>query len=204
MNNQHENASTDDVEVLPTLKVNQGRRRLGTAGTAVLLTLPGRSAVAGWGTCTGSELASGNLSRTGTVNPCGCSPGFWWNNNGVALWTSSPTLYINYPRTAKFNDVFGVPFYTDSNVKLQDVGPSTKNPNKFGAADNTGMHAVAALLNAQFYGARYPVLGMQTAAAVISAFKAACVDKNSLAAFVSRVDIYGKTADLWCNGSPES
>jgi hypothetical protein len=204
MNDLEENDTTVTSSEASDAKVNQGRRRLGTAGTAVLLTLPGRSAVAGWGTCTGSELASGNLSRTGTVNPCGCSPGFWWNNNGVGLWTSSPTLYINYPRTAKFNDVFGVNFYNDPNVKLQDVGPSTKNPNKFGAADNTGMHAVAALLNAQFYGARYPVLGMQTASAVISAFRTACVDKNSLAAFVNRVDIYGRTADLWCNGSPEN
>jgi hypothetical protein len=201
MNETEESVSTEAST--STTKVNQGRRKLGTAGTAVLLTLPGRSAVAGWGTCTGSELASGNLSRTGTVNPCGCSPGFWWNNNGTSLWTTSPTLNINFPRTAKFNTVFGVNFYVDPNVQLLAVGPSTNLPNKFGAAGNTGMHAVAALLNAQFYGARYPVLGMQTASAVIAAFRAACIDKNSLAAFVSKVDIYGKTADLWCNGSEE-
>ena len=200
--NETEESVTTDASTSAT-KVNQGRRKLGTAGTAVLLTLPGRSAVAGWGTCTGSELASGNLSRTGTVNPCGCSPGFWWNNNGTSLWTTSPTLNINFPRTAKFNTIFGVNFYNDPNIQLLAVGPSSKWPNRFGAADNTGMHAVAALLNAQFYGARYPVLGMQTASAVIAAFQAACIDKNSLAAFVSKVDIYGKTADLWCNGSEE-
>ena len=189
----------------PKSGVNQGRRRLGTmgvGGAAAILTVASRSAVAGWGTCTGSELASGNLSRVGTPNPCGCSPGFWWNKNGTALWTTTPTLYVNYPRTAYFNTVFGVNFYTPD-VQLLAVGPSTKNPNNFGANDNTGMQAVAALLNAQFYGSRYPVPGLQTASAVIAAFQAACVDKHTLADFVSRVDIYDSTADLWCNGSPE-
>ncbi len=203
MNNQVKNGTNGDSEIAVTAKVDQRRRRLGAAGTAVLLTLPGRSAVAGWGTCTGSELASGNLSRSGTANPCGCSPGFWWNTNGTQLWTSSPTLSINYPRAAKFNTVFGVNFYTDTNVELKDVGSSSSYPNNFSANNNTGMHAAAALLNAQFYGSRYPVAGLQTAAQVIAAFRAACLG-GTLTAFVSRVDIYESTADLWCNGSPES
>lgn len=196
--------------------VNEGRRRLGklgAGGTAAVLSVASRSAVAGWGSCTGSELASGNLSRAGTANPCGCSPGFWWNNNGTALWTSSPTLNVNFTRTKQFNTVFGRAFYTSNNVKLKDVGPNTSNPNKFSANNNTGMHAVAALLNAQYYGARYPVLGLQSAAAVIAAFQAA-FDKATMTTsangkkaafkeFVDKVDIYSRTTDLWCNGSPE-
>lgn len=207
MNEQHRDTTENPGESTAKSGVDQGRRRLGTlgvSGTAVVLSVTSRSAVAGWGTCTGSELASGNLSRAGTANPCGCSPGFWWNKNGIALWTTAPTLYIPYPRaTAKFNTVFGVSFYTDPDVKLMDVGPSTKIKNNYGANDNTGMHAVAALLNAQYYGSRYPVVGMQTAAAVIAAFSAACVNKTTLAAFVTRVDIYASTSDLWCNGAEE-
>ena len=178
---------------------------MGVSGTAVLLSVPSRSAVAGWGSCTGSELASGNLSRAATANPCGCSPGFWWNVNGTALWNSSPALFTNYARTKKFNTIFGVAFYTNANVKLMDVGPSTTNPNNFGANNNTGMHAVAALLNAQYYGSRFPVLGMQSAVQVIAAFKTACQSgKAGLAAFVTRVDIYSSTSNLWCNGKPEA
>ena len=205
-------STPENVPVLSQPKgVNEGRRRLGklgAGGTAAVLSVASRSAVAGWGSCTGSELASGNLSRAGTANPCGCSPGFWWNNNGTALWNSSPTLKMNFPRSAAFNTVFGRVFYKNkangSAVLLSDVGPNTNNPNKFGANNNTGMHAVAALLNAQYYGTRYPVNGMQSAASVIAAFQAACVDKNSLSAFVSKVDIYSRTASLWCNGSPEA
>jgi hypothetical protein len=197
--------------------VNEGRRRLGklgAGGTAAVLSVASRSAVAGWGSCTGSELASGNLSRPGAANPCGCSPGFWWNNNGTALWTSSPTLNVNFTRTKKFNTVFGRAFYNGNNVQLKDVRPNTSNQNAFGANDNTGMHAVAALLNAQYYGERYPVLGMQSAAAVIAAFQAACDKatmttsangkKAAFAEFVQKVDIYSRTTDLWCSGSRES
>ena len=197
--------------------VNEGRRRLGklgAGGTAAVLSVASRSAVAGWGSCTGSELASGNLSRPGAANPCGCSPGFWWNNNGTALWTSSPTLNVNFTRTKKFNTVFGRAFYNGNNVQLKDVRPNTSNQNAFGANNNTGMHAVAALLNAQYYGERYPVLGMQSAAAVIAAFQAACDKatmttsangkKAAFAEFVQKVDIYSRTTDLWCSGSRES
>ncbi|MBE0549519.1 MAG: hypothetical protein IH627_18060 [Rubrivivax sp.] len=206
-------------EQAPKSEVDHGRRRLatlGVSGTAVVLSVTSRSAVAGWGTCTGSELASGNLSRAGSANPCGCSPGFWWNNNGEALWASSPTLYTNFPRTAAFNTVFGRVFYKPKDgggaVLLQDVGPSTSNENYFGANNNTGMHAVAALLNAQYFGARYPT-PYQTAEAVKSAFQSA-FDTASLAtengprkapfiSFVATVDIYDKTSNLWCNGDRE-
>lgn len=212
MNEQAEDDTTaNSGDPAPKSGVDQGRRRLGklgASGTAVVLSVTSRSAVAGWGMCTGSEIASGNLSRAGTANPCGCSPGFWWNNNGMALWQSTPTLNINYPPTAQFNTVFNVSFYTDSNIRLMDVGPSTKNPNTCGANDNTGMQAVAALLNAQFYGSRYPVASMHTAAAVISAFQTAFnskkYNKSALSTFVSTVDIYSKTGNLWCNGKPET
>lgn len=210
MNEQPEDDTTESSgDPAPKSGVDQGRRRLGrlgASGTAVVLSVTSRSAVAGWGMCTGSELASGNLSRAGTANPCGCSPGFWWNTNGMALWTSTPTLYINYPPTAVFNTVFGVQFYTEPNIQLKDVGPSTKHPNIYGANDNTGMQAVAALLNAQYYGSRYPVMNMHTAAAVIAAFQTAfrSIDPvSALRNFVTTVDIYGKVNNLWCNGTPE-
>ena len=209
--NKQPTTPSDDASATPAPQpsVNRGRRRLGAlgiTGTAVALSVTSRSAVAGWGTCTGSELASGNLSRADTANPCGCSPGFWWNKNGEALWSSSPTLSLKFPRTEAFNTVFGVDFYKAKSdgtaVRLQDVGPSTKNDNKYGANDNTGMHAVAALLNAQYYGARYPVSGMQTAAAVKAAFQLA-VTNRTFTAFVSKVDIYSSTANLWCSGKEE-
>ncbi len=211
MNEQNKSPEQSAEEPKRPSGVDQGRRRLGTLGvgsTAAVLSVTSRSAVAGWGSCTGSELASGNLSRQGTANPCGCSPGFWWNNNGTALWNQAPSLYTVYPRTAKFNTVFGVAFYTNSNIRLMDVGPSTNHANAYNANGNTGMHAVAALLNAKYYGARYPVLGLQTAAAVIAAFQTACAlgpgnRKAQLEAFVAKVDIYGKTPDLWCNGARE-
>ena len=212
MNEQPKDTPEREPDSRQGSEVDQGRRRLGAglgaSGTAILLSVPSRSAVAGWGSCTGSEIASGNLSRTASANPCGCSPGFWWNRNGKRVWTSAPSLYTVFPRTAKFNLVFGVPFYSDPNVELKDVGPGTSNPNAYNANNNTGMHAVAALLNAQYYGSRYPVVGLQTASAVISAFRSACGPfpgnrKAQLVDFVNTVDIYDRTPDLWCNGDPE-
>jgi len=209
MNDEREDTVASEPAIEPKSGVDLGRRRLGSlgaAGTAVVLSVASRSAVAGWGTCTGSELASGNLSRAGQPNPCGCSPGFWWNQNGTALWTTAPSLYQHYPRTAQFNAVFGVNFY-NPDVQLLAVGPGTKNANTISDGhdlDNVGMQAVAALLNAQYYGSRYPVLGLQSAGAVILAFQTAFAGgKSGLKAFVSKVDIYSSTSNLWCNGSPE-
>ena len=183
--------------------VDQGRRKLGTlgvSGTAVLLSLPSKSAVAGWGSCTGSELASGNLSKVGTANPCGCSPGFWWNNNGATLRGTAPSL-ATYPFTAVFNTFFGRAFLANATTTFQNCGPSSNPPNTKGAPPSTAMHAIAALLNAVYYGARYPVIGMQTPAAVIAAFQTAfdSPGSNALNTFVSTVDIY-KTG-VWCNGT---
>lgn len=183
--------------------VDHGRRKLGTlgaSGTAILLSLPSKSAVAGWGSCTGSELASGNLSKAGTANPCGCSPGFWWNENGAALRASAPSLAA-YPFTTVFNTFFGRNFLVTSTTTFQNCGPSSNPPNTKGAPSSTAMHAIAALLNAAYYGTRYPVTGMQTPAAVIAAFQAAfdSLASNALSTFVSTVDVY--KAGVWCNGN---
>lgn len=189
------------------------RRRFtsaGVVGAGVLASVASRSALGGWGTCTGSELASGNLSRQGQPNPCGCSPGFWWNINGSALWDSSPALAA-YGKHLKFNDVFGREFFKPSmNVTLWQCKDVGVDKIKVSCTQNSmpavAFHAVAALLNAAYYGNRYPVLGMQSPGGVIAAFQTAFGvngDCNSLIAFKDRVDIYGKTPDLWCNGSRE-
>ncbi|MDP1647145.1 MAG: hypothetical protein Q8M01_02950 [Rubrivivax sp.] len=209
MNERPQDTPEMTPELAPKSEVDHGRRRLGTlgvGGTAVVLSVTSRSAVAGWGTCTGSEIASGNLSRVGSANPCGCSPGYWWNDNGTTLWESSPTLYARFPRTEKFNMVFGVNYYTDPSVTLAQVGLGTSLPTTVTVTSNgnglvnVGMHAVAALLNAQFYGDRYPA-PYKTASTVITAFRTAfsSLDPvNALKGFVSAVDVY--VAGVWCNG----
>lgn len=189
---------------------NPGRRRLGTlgaGGTAVVLSVASQSAMAGWGVCSKSELASGNLSRRDTANPCGCSPGFWWNSNGLAIWDDPLiTAFTNFRKTADFDTVFGRNFL-NPNKQLKDVGPGTNPANTIGANGNTAMHAVAALLNAAYYGSRYPVVDMQTPAQVIAAFQAAfdtigsnAVKAAAMAAFVAKVDIYVSNS-TWCFGS---
>ncbi len=183
--------------------VDKNRRRFssaGIAGTGVILSVASRSAMGGWGGCTGSEIASGNLSRMSEKNPCGCSPGYWWNVNGNETWDKYLTAY---PRlTSKFNTVFGVYYFSNIYMKLNSVGPGTNNPRQLFPSESLGnvaMHAVAALLNAKFYGTRFPVAGLQTAAAVISAFQAACVSPDALKAFVARVDVYN-SSNTWCDG----
>jgi hypothetical protein len=205
MTSETELPETPETEEPTVGPVNHGRRKLGAAGmggTAILLSVASRSAMGGWGQCTGSELASGNLSRTGTANPCGCSPGYWWNMNGYETWDKYITAY---PRgSATFNQVFGVAYFAPD-VLLTACGPSTDNPRALFPNDsglqNVAMHAVAALFNASFYGSRYPVTGLQTPSAVIAAFQAASVSPAALKAFVARVDIYA-SANTWCNGKP--
>jgi hypothetical protein len=177
--------------------VDHGRRKLGVGGSAVLLSLSSKSAVAGWGSCTGSELASGNLSKAGTANPCGCSPGFWWNSNGALLRGNAPSLAA-YPFTLKFNTFFGRNFLSNPNKTFQDCGPNGYSSYTKTAPTSTAMHAIAALLNAAYYGTRYPVSGMQTAAQVKASFQLA-FDNNALAAFVTLVDVYKN--GVWCNGA---
>jgi len=196
---------TDSANAAPT---TPGRRRLGAlgaGGTAVVLSAASRSAMAtGWGSCTKSELASGNLSRDMTnANPCGCSPGFWWNPNGVAIWDDPlVTVFTGYRRNALFNTVFQCNFQ-NPNLTLANCGPATNPTNTCGANGNTAMHAIAALLNAAYYGTRYPVPGMQTPAAVITKFKNAFNSPNkpaAFASFVSKVDVY-TSKSTWCIGS---
>ncbi len=182
------------------LGVDTGRRKIGAAGvagSAVILSLASKSAVAGWGSCTGSELASGNLSKAGTANPCGCSPGFWWNSNGTALRASAPSLAA-YPFTLSFNTFFGRVFLSPDKT-FQNCGPGANPPHVSSktAPNSTAMHAIAALLNAAYYGTRYPVSGMQTPAAVKASFQLA-FDNNTLNGFVTLVDIY--STGVWCNG----
>ena len=214
MNDRDNNIASDDVQSTPEAQVDQGRRRLGAAGaagTAVLLSVASRSAVAGWGTCTGSELASGNLSRSSTANPCGCSPGFWGpqNQNGTYLWDHTPKLSTTYPRTNTFKSTFGLSYFKDQgNVKGDKItldqvfpgqiaGPGSQYPNNYNGGDSAAMHAVAALLNATFYGLRFPA-GFADGPAVILAFKNACIG-GTVSAFVTKVDVYN-SSNTWCNG----
>lgn len=210
MSNHPEDNSQHNSSPLPA---DPKRRRLasaGIAGTGVLLSVASRSAMGGWGTCTGSELASGNLSRQGEPNPCGCSPGFWWNRNGQHIWTDpKSTSLLLYPPSAVFNTVFGVQLFEASpQVTLAMIGPGKKNKFQLECKspnlDTVAMQAVAALLNAAYYGNRFPVVGMNSGPDVITAFQSAFSNRcGGLQIFLTKVDIYGKTANLWCNGSPE-
>jgi hypothetical protein len=215
MNTHPESDKVSDPVASTT--TDQTRRKLttaGIAGTGVLLSVASRSAMGGWGQCTGSELASGNLSRTGDPNPCGCSPGYWWNNNGLESW--GRYLESKYSKTASFNEVFNVRYFKER-VTLQMLSPGSKHEFLFEATngsrkpkgsettnglDNVAMHAVAALLNAEFYGTRYPA-GFANGASVITAFQNAFNgpgDKSSnLKNFVAKVDVY-TSQSTWCFG----
>jgi len=218
MSNQPESNETQDT---PEPTTDQARRKFasaGVVGTGVPLSVASRSAMGGWGQCTGSELASGNLSRTGDANPCGCSPGYWWNDNGDRSWDMY--LASKYPKTSQFNEVFGVNYFVNSppvligdEVQLRDSsttlsgcneGNSSKNGKSIdNSTNNIAWHAVAALLNAEFYGNRYPT-GLHSGSAVIaefqSAFSTAGSDKCArLKAFVARVNVY-TAASTWCFG----
>ncbi len=206
MNENPVGVATVNSDLPQDVTVNQSRRRLGTlgvTGSVVLMSLSSKSAVAGWGSCTGSELASGNLSKTGTANPCGCSPGFWWNSNGAALRGTAPSLRF-YPFTLEFNAFFECNFLVNAGTIFQNCGPGANpevNPAyKKTAPTSTAMHAIAALLNAAYYGARYPVVGMQNPADVKAAFKRA-FGNNDFTAFVNQVDVY--KSGVWCNGTNE-
>lgn len=226
MNELDKNGQADAPPSLRTEQVDATRRRLtrgGAAGAGVLLSVASRSAfgTSTWGTCTGSELASGNLSREGTPRPCGCSPGYWGNDNGTRTWMDHDLpLVADYPQTALFNTVFGVNFFKPSDpVTLKDAIDMSKNPwtidkggwcpprqpNKVGSMKTVAFHAVAALLNAHLYGPRYPVIGMQSAQGVISAFQTAFSlvsngNVSSLEAFGAKVDVYDSQG-TWCMGS---
>ena len=212
MNELDKNSQTDAIPTPQTEQVDAARRRLtrgGAAGAGVLLSVASRSAfgTSTWGTCTGSEIASGNLSREGTPRPCGCSPGFWKGPQGKRLWADPNVFPLIYGKGQIFNSVFGVAYYKSSaNVTLENAIDGTGMLGTW-VTDATNMrtvafHAVAALLNAYFYGSRYPATGLQTPEAVIVAFQNAFNSyprQSSLLAFKDRVDVYD-TADIWCNG----
>lgn len=210
MDNETQPSQVTPVSDVADNKVNLSRRKLGlagAAGTGLLMTVASRSAMAGANSC-GSEMASGNLSKVLTGNDCGCSPGFWWNNNGTDKWTK----YIpQYPRTALFNSTFGVTYLAPDKA-LSLCGPNTTHTlvaslNSLGIPNNVVMHAVAALLNVTHFGAlRYPANPAFTSPAnVISEFQAAVSsaiasnNKNPLVAFKNRCDVYAGAT--WCFGT---
>lgn len=221
MNESDQNTPAVEQDVqTPTRAVDAGRRKIatgGVAGAGVLLSVTSRSAfgTSVWGTCTGSEIASGNLSNAGTPRPCGCSPGYWKssNQNGSALW-DNVSIFSPYLKTAKFNTVFGCAFYASGNVTLQqavdqiNAGLGSWCPgDKVNSMRNVAFHAVAALLNAQFYGDRFPFSDMQTASGVITVFRNAFTSGTTALStqFSERFKaFYSSYPNLWCNGSQES
>ena len=225
MNERDQNTQTaaDDARTSQQT-VNAGRRKIatgGVAGAGVLLSVTSRSAfgTSVWGTCTGSEIASGNLSNAGTPRPCGCSPGYWRNPNGRALWDNT-SIFAPYLKSATFKQVFGCAFYASDSITLWDAANQWKSSqrnvrtigawcplNKEAAMINVAFHAVAALLNAQFYGDRFPFSDMQTASGVITVFRNAfTIGTAALTTqFSDRFkSFYSSNPNLWCNGSQES
>ncbi|MHB1083328.1 MAG: hypothetical protein ACYCZA_00590 [Thiobacillus sp.] len=218
MNNKTNSTLPPEPETAKPEQVDEARRRLGkvgVAGSGVILTLASRSVLGGWGTCTGSEMMSGNLSRPGEANYCGCSPGYWGNKNGYATWTDQIGKLINssHSPTSKFNTVFGVAFYGPntgsalttygSKVTLWQAVHDKQSTNPIiscsGVNEQTaGFHAVAALMNASVYGSRYPT-PYQTANAVITAFSGAASNCALLGAFITKVDVY-ESNSTWCFG----
>ena len=232
MNNKDNNSTTSsadgnvDVAAGTPGSVDTSRRRftkVGLAGSGVILSISSRSALGGWGTCTGSEMMSGNMSRQGTPNPCGCSPGYWGNH--IPEWNKLITQgLINniYKPDAYFDAVFGLGslsmFTPDAQLQyvaqrgysltiaLPGACDPTKNNNDFlGTARTATFQAVAALLNASVYGSRYPT-PYQSPSAVISAFASAAntayatCNKQAFDNFITVVDVYGSQS-TWCFGS---
>ena len=234
MNNKDNNSTTPspdgnvDAAAGKPDSVDTSRRRFtkaGLAGSGVILSISSRSALGGWGTCTGSEMMSGNMSRQGTPNPCGCSPGYWgqhlteWNN-----LISQRLIATTYKPEADFDTVFGLANLPNGmfnpDAQLQYVAqrgthltialPSACDPTKdnsdfLGTARTATFHAVAALLNASVYGSRYPA-PYQSPGAVINAFSIAAssayasCNKQPFENFINAVDVYGSQS-TWCFGS---
>lgn len=205
------------------------RRRFtvaGIAGAGVLMSLSSRSALgSGFGQC-GSESVSAAMSRHGEEALCGCSPGFWWRSpHGLIKWGDPGIIPVIYGPDRSFNQVFGRDLFAVSHDrKLRELGPGadkivpaqlTETYKKVGSCSNLEavlFHAIAALLNASFYGSRYPS-PYNTPAAVISAFQQAldldASDTNTkcgnLNSFKSAVDVYDLDGGLWCfNGQANS
>lgn len=188
---------------------NQGRRRLtagGLAGAGILMTMSSRSALGQTVGGCGSESVSAALSRHGELPACGCSPGFWWSPNGQQVW--SEFLEGAFPKGTSFNALFCSylpldvkPFFKNDQVTLLDAkknhGFYPETNYDCGNVHAVGMHAVAALLNVQFYGERYPASPpFASANDVIMAFQECLADGcGGLTRFKDRVDVY---SGLWC------
>jgi hypothetical protein len=219
MNNKTNSTLPPESDTAKPEQVDETRRRLskaGVAGSGVILTLASRSVLGDWGTCTGSEIMSGNLSKPGTPNSCGCSPEYWgMSPDGIRTWEEllGGVIPAAYAPTALFNTVFGKTYYiNDKNITLfqaasQYEGTETTGP-IFEVDCETkleiAMHAVAALLNATVYGDRYPAIEYQTAADVISKFQSAfglSGNCDTLNAFKDAVDKYDNST--WCFGNQE-
>lgn len=192
------------------------RRKLTTAGLAgagVLMSLSSRSALGtGFGQC-GSESVSAAMSRHGEVSSCGCSPGFWWRSpHGIIKWSDTDIIPVQYGPYKTFNSVFGVMlFKSTSNRKLIDLGPGSNKvaDSELAMSKLVGctslstslFHVIAGLLNASFYGDRYPAPGYQTPGAVIAALQTALSSPSpcsALNALKSHLDVYDKSGELWC------
>ena len=152
------------------------------------------------------------MSRHGEVADCGCSPGFWWRSpHGLVKWSNTEIIPALYGPDQMFNTVFGRNFFiVDRALELLGPGPPSfdiSDTNLQGLCGSTGnpggnlhavvFHAIAALLNASFYGDRYPA-PYKMPGAVIGAFQSAYDASNpceQLDAFMVAVDVYN---GLWC------
>ncbi len=137
--------------------MNESRRRFtqvsAVATSAVLMTLASRPVLANQ--CSISGAMSGNTSQpgAGTVTCVGCTPGFWLNPVGSALWSPySPGTCLQQAGNGsckewdtsgtKFHAVFaGSLFGNKTMAEIIQLG-GTGDPYQLGA------HAVAAMLNA--------------------------------------------------------
>ena len=193
---------------------DEQRRRLTTAGlvgAGVIMTVPSRSALgAGFGQC-GSESVSAALSRYGELADCGCSPGFWWRSpQGTEKWADPEIISPQFGPYRGFNEVFGVDLLVEDKP-LVELGPNGHrlranqinldcgNGNGNGSKDIHAViyYAIAALLNASFYGSRYPSI-YNHPDDVIAAFRAALLSPDpcaELEVFKAAVDVYD---GIWC------
>jgi hypothetical protein len=216
MNELDKNQLTEAGQTPQAEQVDAARRHLtrgGAAGAGVLMSVASRSAfgTGTWGTCTGSEIASGNLSREGMARPCGCKPGFWGSENGRMIWSNPDLIPISYAPGQYFNNVFGVAFFKPSNnetlskaidqtgVIYNTIDGGWCPTNKIDNMKTCAFHAVAALLNAHYFGNRYPVIGLQSPQAVIAEFQGAFSGGvGALESFTAKVDVY--QSGVWCEG----
>lgn len=146
---------------------NENRRRLlrGAAATPIIFTLASRPA---WGgVCTISVMASDNLSHPGRTDECrGCTPGYWGQHPDMWPPPYEPGTCTEYKEGGignnsasgcqayagdgtKFKDVFGMAHPAGHNLTMMQVIhlASGEDPYQLGA------HAVAAVLNAAYWGA---------------------------------------------------